>query len=54
MKAFFYIEDEVGANRAVGKIRAESATSPFLRDSLLLGTANRYFGAKWAENVPME
>ena len=27
MKAFFYIEDEVGANRAVGKIRAESATS---------------------------
>jgi hypothetical protein len=30
--------------RAVGKIRAESATSSFLRDSLTFGIANQHFG----------
>jgi len=39
---------------AVGKIPAESATSFFLRDSLMFGMANRHFGAKFAVNVPME
>jgi hypothetical protein len=29
--------------RVVGKIRAESATSSFLRDSLMFGMANRFF-----------
>ena len=32
------------AGRAVGKIRAKSATSSFLRDSLMFGIANRHFG----------
>eukprot|EP01041_Mallomonas_annulata_P015397 gene15397-32578_t len=32
------------AGRAVGKIRAESATSTFLHDFLMFGMAKRHFG----------
>jgi hypothetical protein len=39
--------------RAAGKIRAESATSTFLRDSLMFGMAKLHLGGYCAEKVPV-